>query len=228
MTPTPTTSTATAPTSPAPSRPRRTTASGWPGSPPASRSCRSGCSTPPGSGPDWATAQALRFAADHGADVANLSLGAPLSSAVVDDAVAYARSRGVTIVAAAGNGDANGIGGPVSYPASAEGVISVGAVRYDLARAAYSNFGPSLDLVAPGGDLTVDQNADTYADGILQETFFGGNPADFGYGFLQGTSMAAPQVSAVAGPAHRPGRDRPRCRRAGAGGRRRRPRPRRA
>ena len=150
-----------------------------------------------GGGSDWAAAQALRFAADHGADVANMSFGSPTPSAVVADAVAYARSRGVTVVAASGNGDAGGIGGAVSYPAIIDGVIAVGAVRYDGARASYSNYGPALDLVAPGGDLSVDQNGDGYGDGILQETFFSG-PTDLGYGFLQGTSMAAPQVSAVA------------------------------
>jgi serine protease len=150
-----------------------------------------------GGGSDWAAAQALRFAADHGADVANMSFGSPTPSAVVADAVAYARSRGVTVVAASGNGDAGGIGGAVSYPAIIDGVIAVGAVRYDGARASYSNYGPALDLVAPGGDLSVDQNGDGYGDGILQETFFS-DPADLGYGFLQGTSMAAPQVSAVA------------------------------
>lgn len=151
-----------------------------------------------GSGSDWAAADALRWAADHGAKIVNMSFGSPTPSSVVADAIAYARSRGVTIVAASGNGDANGVGGTVSYPAVIEGVIAVGAVRFDRTRASYSNFGPSLDIVAPGGDVTVNQNGDEYPDGVLQETFFGGNPADFGYGFLQGTSMAAPQVSAVA------------------------------
>jgi serine protease len=150
-----------------------------------------------GGGSDWAAAQGIRFAADHGADVVNMSFGSPDPSTVVADAVAYARGLGVTIVAASGNGDANGVGGSVSYPAAIEGVIAVGAVRYDRTRATYSNYGPSLDLVAPGGDLSVDQNGDGYGDGILAETFFD-DPADFGFGFLQGTSMAAPQVSAVA------------------------------
>jgi serine protease len=150
-----------------------------------------------GGGSDWAAAQALRFAADHGADVANMSFGSPNPSAVLADAVAYARSRGVTVVAASGNGDASGNGGAISYPAVIDGVIAVGAVRYDHVRSSYSNYGPALDLVAPGGDLSVDQNGDEYGDGILQETFFE-SPTDFGYAFFEGTSMAAPQVSAVA------------------------------
>lgn len=145
-----------------------------------------------GSGTDWAIAQALRFAADHGADVANLSLGGTTPSTVMADAVAYARSRGVTVVAASGNDGA----ATVSYPAAFDGVIAVGAVRQDLTRPAYANHGTALDIVAPGGDMTVDQDGDGYRDGILQESFAA--PNVFCYCFLQGTSMAAPQVSAVA------------------------------
>jgi len=57
-----------------------------------------------------------------------------------------------------------------------------------------------LDLVAPGGDTSVDQNGDGYVDGVLQNTFNPNtkNTADFGYWFFQGTSMAAPHVSGVA------------------------------
>ena len=146
-----------------------------------------------GSGSDFVVAQAIRFAADHGATVANLSLGGPSSSGVLRDAVAYANGKGVVVVAAAGNeGD-----GVVSYPAAEPAVIAVGAVRLDGTRPAYGNHGAALDIVAPGGDLTVDQNRDGYPDGILQETFDDG-PTDFCHCFLQGTSMATPQVSAVA------------------------------
>ncbi|MEX2659623.1 MAG: S8 family peptidase [Acidimicrobiales bacterium] len=146
-----------------------------------------------GAGSDWNVAQALRFAADKGADVANLSLGSTTSSSVMADAVAYARSKGVTIVAASGN---EGVG-TVSYPAALDGVIAVGAVRFDLTRPAYSNYGRALDLVAPGGDMSVDQNGDGYGDGILQQTL-DGTTATFCLCFMEGTSMATPQVSAVA------------------------------
>ncbi len=146
-----------------------------------------------GAGTDFNVAQALRFAADHGAAVANLSLGGPTQSTVVRDAVTYATNKGVVIVASAGN---DGLG-TVSYPAANERVIAVGAVRHDRTRPSYGSYGAALDIVAPGGDLSVDQDGDGYPDGILQQTFRNG-VANFCLCFMQGTSMAAPQVSAVA------------------------------
>lgn len=147
-----------------------------------------------GSGSYYDVAEGIRFAADHGADVINLSLGGPSGASYLEDALQYAHERGVTIVAAAGN-DGNGT---VSYPAAYDDyVIAVGATRFDETKAYYSNYGPSLDLMAPGGDVTVDQNDDGYGDGVLQQTF-GNSRNDFGYYFYQGTSMAAPHAAAAA------------------------------
>ena len=146
-----------------------------------------------GAGTDFNVAQAVRFAADHGATVANLSLGGGSSSSVMRDAIRYATGKGTVVVAAAGN-DGRGV---VSYPAAEPEVIAVGAVRFDLTRPAYGNYGSALDIVAPGGDSSVDQNLDLHGDGILQQTFRGGF-GEFCLCFMQGTSMATPQVSAVA------------------------------
>lgn len=139
-------------------------------------------------------AEGIIFAADNGADVINMSLGGWYSSIALRDACAYAYERGVTLVCSAGNdGEAD-----LSYPAAYdEYCIGVGATRYDETRAWYSNYGDSLDLMAPGGDLNVDQNQDGYGDGILQQTFSNGT-GNMGYWFFQGTSMAAPHVSGVA------------------------------
>ncbi len=149
-----------------------------------------------GSGSYADVADGIIWAADHGADVINLSLGGAASSQTLRDAVAYAYNHGVTIVAAAGNDNS----GTVSYPAAYDDyVIAVGAVRYDETRAPYSNFGNSLDLVAPGGDMNVDQNGDGYGDGILQQSYEKrGSRFYFGYYFMQGTSMATPHVSGIA------------------------------
>lgn len=149
-----------------------------------------------GSGTDTDVADGIYFAADHGAAVINLSLGATSPSTTLENAVAYAYNKGVTIVAAAGNEYQKG--NPPLYPAAYDAyTIAVGATRYDETRAYYSNTGSYLDIAAPGGDLTVDQNKDGYGDGVLQQTF-GANPSNFGYWFYQGTSMATPHVSGVA------------------------------
>lgn len=139
-------------------------------------------------------ADGIRFAADNGADVINLSLGGPVGASYLEDALEYAHSKGVTIVAASGNDGASS----VSYPAAYDDyVIAVGATRFDEKIASYSNRGSSLDIVAPGGDTSVDQNGDGYGDGILQQTF-SNSPTKFGYYFYQGTSMAAPHAAAAA------------------------------
>jgi serine protease len=138
-------------------------------------------------------AQGILFAADHGARVINLSLSGRKTSQLMTDAVKYAASRGVLIVAAAGNSD-----GAVEYPAAYEEILAVGSVDYQLKRAPYSDIGPEIDVVAPGGDTGVDENGDGQPDGILQETFKGDDPGKFALYYLEGTSMAAPHVAAVA------------------------------
>src|SRR3989338_4209235 len=150
-----------------------------------------------GSGTYADVAEGIRYAADNGAKVINLSLGGSVGATYLEEALAYAYSKGVTIVAASGNDGA----GTVGYPAAYDNyVIAVGATRYNETRSSYSNYGSSLDLVAPGGDTAVDQNGDGYVDGVLQNTFNPNtkNVLDFGYWFLQGTSMASPHVAGVA------------------------------
>ena len=129
-------------------------------------------------------AEAIRFAADNGADVINLSLGGPGESQVLKEAVDYAYSKGVVVVAAAGNENRNS----ASYPARFPHVISVAATGPSGEKAPYSNFGAGVDISAPGGSK----------DGqILQETIDPETGASMFAGF-QGTSMASPHVAAVA------------------------------
>lgn len=141
-------------------------------------------------------ADAIYFAADHGAQVINMSLGGTFDSVTLYDAVVYAYVHGVTVVCAAGNDYLNG--NPPSFPAAYHPYcVAVGATRFDQTRAYYSNTGDYIDLVAPGRDLNMDQNHDGYGDGVLQQTF-NLNPTSFAYYFMMGTSMAAPHVSGVA------------------------------
>jgi serine protease len=162
-----------------------------------------GCSIMPvkvldqeGAGDHFTIARAIRFAVNGGARVINLSLGSPQPSNTLRDAVRMAYENGVTIVSAAGNDYLKG--NPTFYPAAEKDYcIAVGAIRYDSKRSPYSNTGFYMSVVAPGGDVSVDQNMDDYADGILQQTFVS-DPGDFHYYFFQGTSMAAPHVSGLA------------------------------
>jgi serine protease len=142
-------------------------------------------------------AEGIIWATNQGAHIINLSLGGSQPSKTLENAVDYAFSNGVILVAAAGNDGTSAICYPAAYD---ERVIAVGATRYDQTATYYSNYGPSLDLMAPGGDLSVDQNQDGHCDGILQQTYekTGCEEISWGYCFMEGTSMAAAQVSAVA------------------------------
>lgn len=139
-------------------------------------------------------AAAIRYAADNGAQVINMSLGGPFPSRILHKAVQYAHDKGVVVVCAAGNSGR----GRMGYPAAYEEAISVSAVRYDGQLTWYSSYGKGLTIAAPGGDMRVDQNGDGLMDGVLQNTINPQDPAQQGYFLFQGTSMAAPHVAAVA------------------------------
>jgi len=123
------------------------------------------------SGVDWVTNNHINPA------VANMSLGGGISSAL-DTAVNNLSNSGVPIAVAAGNSNADACG---SSPARAANAITVGATTTTDARASFSNFGPCLDLFAPG-------------QGILSAWF----SSDTATATLSGTSMASPHVAGVA------------------------------
>ncbi|MGH9330848.1 MAG: S8 family serine peptidase [Vicinamibacterales bacterium] len=149
-------------------------------------------------------ARAIRYAVDNGARVLNLSIGTDSSEPVVavEEALRYAVSRGAFVALAAGNGflEGNPLPQPAAVGPQIDGVMAVGAVGRDLARASYSSTGAFVEIAAPGGDQSRDVRA-----GVLQQTFdfdlvlaFPPRFDSFAYEFFQGTSMAAPHVSGFA------------------------------
>ncbi|MFO7642227.1 MAG: S8 family serine peptidase [Candidatus Competibacteraceae bacterium] len=155
-------------------------------------------------GTDHDIGQAVLFAAglpnDSGtlparrADVINLSLGGPGFSANFQEVFERARAAGAVLVAAAGN---QATGTPF-YPAAYPDVIAVSAVDINKQRAPYSNFGPWIDVAAPGGDTRRDVNGDGKPDGVLSTSASDSSGTLVNdYTFLQGTSMAAPHVAGV-------------------------------
>ncbi|MHC5902589.1 type VII secretion-associated serine protease mycosin [Streptomyces sp. S6] len=98
-----------------------------------------------------ALAPAIRYAADHGAKVINISMAASGTTPQVTEAVAYALKKGSLIFAGVGN-DAEKGNLPM-YPAATPGVVGVAAVGKDLHRTAMSQYGPQVDMAAPGEDM---------------------------------------------------------------------------
>jgi serine protease len=133
----------------------------------------------------WGTladvAEGVRFAADHGAQIVNMSLGGPRPSRILEDAVDYARDKGVLVVAAAGNS-----GRAVGYPAAYDGVLAVSATDSNDKIAWFSSRGPQVGIAAPGV-------------GVTQQTICQGgrNKCEL-FGTFNGTSMASPHVAGSA------------------------------
>jgi len=123
-------------------------------------------------------ADAVKWAADQGADIINMSLGGGGYTDTMKNAVSYATDNGSLIFAAAGNDGSRG----VSYPAAYSECVAVSAVDSNEQLASFSQYGDDVELCAPGVD-------------VLSTT----TEARGGYERLSGTSMATPVASGVAG-----------------------------
>lgn len=162
-----------------------------------------------GSGSTYDIIQAVLYAArlpnDSGtlpplrADVINMSLGGVgACPAQVAQIFADVRAQGTVIVAAAGNDSSADSLAPVGVPANCPGVIAVGSVDAQRERAFYSNGGPELAVVAPGGDMRKSTTGTGAPDGVFSTVAeFQGAVRVPTYTYLMGTSMAAPHVAGI-------------------------------
>lgn len=142
-----------------------------------------------GSGTSADIADAIRFAADHGAQIINMSLGSSMPDPVMHLACKYAAKKGVLIVCAAGNSGGRAVGYPAAFPEC----MAVSSVGPTGALAPYSSVGKQVAIASPGGDTSREEDA-----GVLQNTLLDGDRATDGYYSFQGTSMASPHVAAAA------------------------------
>ena len=129
-----------------------------------------------GSGGVWSVSEGIRYAADNGARVINLSLGGYSGGQGLQDAIRYAQGKGALVIAAAGN---DNLSLPF-YPAFYDGVVGVAATDNADQKAGFSNYGSFVDIAAPGVDI--------YSTMLRPVA----------YKEMSGTSMAAPMVSGLA------------------------------
>lgn len=145
-----------------------------------------------GRGLTTTAASGIVFAADEGADVINVSWGTYAESRVLQEVIQYALARGAVVVAAAGN---DGYTDAVMKPAAFGDVISVGCVDMSGVVCKTSNRGDLVDVWAPGGDVSVDDDGDGLEDGVLAV----GIEVDpqVGTVVIEGTSPATATASAA-------------------------------
>jgi subtilisin family serine protease len=120
----------------------------------------------------YTLAKAIRWAAEHNADVINMSFGTLDNTKVLREAVIYARGKGALLVASAGNNNSS----TPQYPAAYSGVITVASTNLADQKASFSNYGSNIVVDAPGVDII--------------SAYPGG-----GYAMASGTSFSAPEVA---------------------------------
>ncbi|NIP43968.1 MAG: S8 family serine peptidase [candidate division Zixibacteria bacterium] len=137
-------------------------------------------------------ARSIIYAADNGADIISMSFGYPWQVEILEDALNYARSKGVILCAATGNNSMEYFNYPGAYPQ----VISVGASTSDDEVAFFSTYGDFMDVVAPGYSILSLRGAgtDMYAPDepnvhVLEDYYY----------IASGTSMSSPHVAGVLG-----------------------------
>ncbi len=158
--------------------------------------------------PTSAVGAGVRYAADNGAKIINISLGGSNPSVTEQEAISYAVGKGAFVAVAAGNEklEGNAVHYPASYAASIGGAMAVGATNRSGNRAFYSNTGSYVEIAAPGGDS---RDSDASGNGFVWQSTIRpslsapsavifprfDSYAEVGY---SGTSMATPHVAGLA------------------------------
>ncbi|NQY78772.1 MAG: S8 family serine peptidase [Candidatus Caenarcaniphilales bacterium] len=149
-------------------------------------------------------ASAIRYAANQGADAINISLGWAGDSPVIESAIDYANSRGAFVFVAAGNDDSTIASTSNKYPMSYPNVIVVSSIDPNTSVDTFANFGPEVDILAPGSSI-VSTNTDLQLVGLSSEEEVDDGLTDNdvsivkeSYFVSQGTSYATPYVAATA------------------------------
>ncbi|GLI40143.1 S8 family serine peptidase [Geobacter hydrogenophilus] len=104
-------------------------------------------------------ASAITYAADHGVRIINLSYGGSTSSSTLQNAVNYAWNKGAIVFASAANYNTS----TPYYPAACTNAVSVSATDANDAKASFSNYGPTIDIAAPGVSILTTANGGGYA-----------------------------------------------------------------
>lgn len=138
-------------------------------------------------------AQAIRDAADSGAEIINMSLQASAPSTLMEAAVEYADNQGALLIAASGN---SGSSNSISWPAAYDEVMAVAATTYNDRRASYSNASPQVEIAAPGGERSLSMLSTWPAGVRCRDNAV--VPTQSSYCTSEGTSMAAPLVAGAA------------------------------
>lgn len=129
-----------------------------------------------GQGDSPIIAEGIKYAANKGADIINISIGFKEKDIYIEEAVDYANKKGVLVIAAAGNDNSNS---DLYSPAGDKGVFTVSAVDSSYSKASFSNYGSTVMVAGPGVDIISTAPGNSYE-------------------YRNGTSMAAPAVAGVA------------------------------
>lgn len=138
----------------------------------------------------------IKYAVDKGADVINISSGWPEDFFSIKNSLAYAVANDVIVVCSAGNDGLDASSAPLKYPHTYDTVISVGSIDFNNALSYFSNYGTTVDVLAPGENIVSTVSVDQENYSVLKQV---GSLDDSKHGYIRssGTSFSAPMVTAA-------------------------------